>query len=318
MDVRHTKEELQAWREASNRRICQLDEERAHSHYQACVSWLQINDADQLAIFDTLFTEGDKYPGTCSWALQHRFVSSWLRREKGHALLWVQGMAGSGKSVLTTQISNFQRKSRCFVVQHHCAPSHASSTQYDQILKSLIMQLLRRSGDLLAFIYADCVLSKKEPSASTLEKIVRMIFEHCLSGDPEGLEYCWVIVDGLDSCDSDTQTKVLRLFRHITSKTSTSPHATVKALVASRSTPVILRETRQDRTVSLTKEAESLHDAIKQYAAQRVWSLKLKFHFFQMGHDAVQSIALKIADKSDGKLAKVLLLEEETHLRLRY
>ncbi|RYP13217.1 hypothetical protein DL765_006989 [Monosporascus sp. GIB2] len=273
-EARQTRQQIQAWRDESIAQIRRQDEERADSQYQSCISWFQANESDQLAIFDILLAEGEKYPGTCGWALKNHAISAWLRDEKNSPVLWVQGTAGSGKSVLAAQLENFQRKRGRFVIHHYCTPSYTSSMQHNQLLKSLLSQLLRRSEDLIAYIYADT--------------------------EPEGTGFCWIVIDGLDACDGETQARFLRSMSRIISRSSSAYGPTYKALIASRPSPTISQALRRERIISLTEERERLHDAIKQYSSQRLWSLKPRFHEFQMGQSCVEAIALKIAKKADG------------------
>ncbi|KAK3395303.1 hypothetical protein B0H63DRAFT_492213 [Podospora didyma] len=141
-----------AWRDDNEGKLAISGEEQTLSQYQSIVIWLKANDADQLAIHDVLRANGEKYPGTCSWVLKNQ------------------------------KVIDFLKVGTCFVVYHFCTYAYVSSTTYEQILKSLILQLVQKNGDLTAH-----------------------------------QENVWVVVDGLDECEADTPTRLVSLMNSASS-----------------------------------------------------------------------------------------------------
>lgn len=196
-EARQMRQDIRTWREESLDQVQSFEEEQAAKQYQSIASWLKMDESDQLAIFNSISAEGAKYPGTCSWILQNSTMRSWLSRTSDVPILWLQGTSGSGKSVISAQLVNFIKIAQSFIIYHFYTYSYASSTKYEQILRSLLMQLLRKDGEVIAHIYKECVLGKTLPNISALERLLQIMFAS-MSNEPAKTEYIWVILDGLD------------------------------------------------------------------------------------------------------------------------
>ncbi|KKP04433.1 NACHT domain-containing protein [Trichoderma harzianum] len=259
-ESKEMRQDIRRWREQSLEQVSSLDGEEAAKQYQSIISWLNMDESDQLAIFESISAEGRKHPGTCSWVLKNPKISSWLQSKPNTSVLWLQGTPGSGKSVISTQLVNFMQASNMFVIHHFCTYLYTSSTTYEQILKSLLMQLLRKDSDLVAHVYEEFVLGKKSPTVPALERLLQLLFKS-ISNEPSKAEYVWIILDGLDECELEKQARV---------------------------------------TISLSDEKVSLEEAIRQYASQRLQSLEQKFHQLHISPGEVDNIERAIAKKADG------------------
>jgi NB-ARC domain len=175
-EAQRMRRDIRTWREESLEQVSRLEEEHAAKQYQSIMSWLKMDESDQLAIFDSISAEGSKYPGTCGWTLKNPKVSAWLQCKPDTPILWLVGTPGFGKSVIATQLVNFIKGAKQFVIHHFCTYSYASSTMYEQILRSLLLQLLRKDGELVAHVYEECVLGKKSPTVSSLEQLLQTLF----------------------------------------------------------------------------------------------------------------------------------------------
>ncbi|KAL7916576.1 chromatin remodelling complex Rsc7/Swp82 subunit domain-containing protein [Trichoderma velutinum] len=298
-ESKEMRQDIRRWREESLEQVSKLDGEAATKQYQSIVSWLNMDESDQLAIFESTSTEGRKHPGTCSWVLKNRKISSWLQSKLDTPVLWLQGTPGSGKSVISTQLVSFMQSSNMFVIHHFCTYLYASSTTYEQILRSLFMQLLRKDADLVAHVYEEFVLGKKSPTISALERLLQVLFKS-ISNEPSKAEYVWVILDGLDECELEKQVRVVSLMNQITSDRSSSGNTTCKVLISSRTSSTLSNCLRKKQTISLTDEKICLEEAIRQYASQRLQSLGRKFHQLNISPGEVDNIEREIAKKADG------------------
>ncbi|KAF7553588.1 hypothetical protein G7Z17_g3478 [Cylindrodendrum hubeiense] len=172
-EAQKMRQEIRTWREESRTQVHKFEEEQTARQHESIASWLNVNESDQLAIFDSISAEGAEYPGTCEWILRNPKVRSWCQQKPDTAILWLQGTPGSGKSVLSAQLVNFMNAARSFVIRHFCTYLYATSTTYEQILKSMLIQLLRKDDDLVAHVYQQCVIGKKSPSPGVLEQLYR-------------------------------------------------------------------------------------------------------------------------------------------------
>jgi len=299
-EARKMRQDIRTWREESLDGLSLLEEEQAAKQYQSIMSWLKIDDSDQLAVFDSISVEGAKYPGTCGWTLQNAKVKSWLQRKPDTPILWLQGTPGSGKSVISTQLVNFMKVAKVFVIYHFCTYLYASSTMYEQILRSLLLQLLQKDGDLIAHVYNEYVLGRKSATVSALEQLLQTLVTST-SNEPNQTEYIWIILDGLDECESEKQARVVSLINQITSKSSLSGSTVCKVLVSSRASPILSNRLRKKQIISLTEEKECLEGAIREYASQRLRSLHRKFGQLEVGPIEIEEFKCGIAKKADGK-----------------
>ncbi|KAI6765229.1 hypothetical protein HG531_012328 [Fusarium graminearum] len=170
------RDDIRRWREESENRVRQEDNEHTAKQHGSIVSWLKVNDVDQLAIVDSISSEVEKYQGTCGWILQNKRIRSWADAKPNTPALWLKGSAGTGKSVLCTQLINFLKETK-FVIWHFCTYLYATSTMYEQILKSLLLQILRKDADLVAYVYKTCVMERKPPTTTVLEQLLQKLLE---------------------------------------------------------------------------------------------------------------------------------------------
>ncbi|KAH6855598.1 hypothetical protein B0I37DRAFT_424156 [Chaetomium sp. MPI-CAGE-AT-0009] len=143
---RQLRQDIRLWREKSLDKVHRLDEEHAAKQYKAIMSWLKADESEQLAIFESISAEGAKHPGTCGWILKTPKVSSWLQRKRETTILWLQGSPGTGKSVMSSQLINYMKAAKMFVIHHFCTYSYPSSTSYEQILSRPTSILANRLG----------------------------------------------------------------------------------------------------------------------------------------------------------------------------
>lgn len=300
-EARELRRDIRLWREQNDERVKSFEEEQAIKQYQSIMAWMNIDESDQLAILESIMAEGRNYPGTCAWILKNPKVSSWLQQRPESPILWLQGTPGSGKSVISTQLVTFMQTTKMFVMYHFCTYLYKSSTIYEQILRSLLMQLLRKDGDLVAHVYEEFVLGKKSPTVSALERLLQLLFKS-VSNEPSQTEYFWIILDGLDECEPDKQARVISLMNQVTShRSSSSGKAFCKVLISSRSSTTLSKWLRKKQKVSLSEEKHCLEGAIRLYASQRLQALEQRFRQLDIAPGELDDVELQIAKKADGK-----------------
>lgn len=277
LESKNMRQELRSWKEESLDKINILDKEQSAKEFQAIVSWLRVDESDQMAIFESYSSQGNKHPGTCSWILKNSKITSWIQRKPETPFIWLSGTAGSGKSVISTQIINFIRGARMNVLSHFCTYSSAASSEYDQILRSLLEQLLRQDADLATYVYKDYVLKKQSVKVSSLETLLQTLLTSS-SCDPSNINYIWIVL----------------------SRAAASGKIVCKVLVSSRSTPTLSRALRAKPSVSLTEEKAHLKKAIQEYAGQRLRSMHTRFEQLGISSHDIDAIGWQITGKADG------------------
>ncbi|KAG6358594.1 hypothetical protein INS49_012112 [Diaporthe citri] len=301
-EARQMRQDLLSWREQKLQEMSDEDEKQSAQEFRAIQSWLRMNECDQLAIFESTAGQGNRYPGTCQWILNNTKINSWLQESPQTPILWLSGIAGSGKSVISSQLVNFITSRNGIVLHHFCTNASVMSSEYDQVLKSLLEQLLRHDGDLTTNVYHEYVLKKQVAAVAILEQLLQTLL-NTSAEDPRQRGYIWIVVDGVDELrdhSPNSQARLLNFIKQIVSKTNASENATCKALISARPSTTISHVLRQKPTVSLTEEKKSLALAIQEYALQRLGSLGNRFEQLGLSALEIESFGQQISHKSDG------------------
>ena len=304
-EAKEMRESIDAWREDSKAILQSLDEKQSNKQFESIISWLKSDESDQLAIFEATSAEGHKYVGTSSWALSNQKIKAWLQQKPEPSVLWLQGTPGSGKSVLLTQLIRFMRTNNMFLIQHFCSHRYASSTTYEQILRSLLLQLLRKDDELVAHVYHDAVLGKQTPTVQALERLLYKLFT-MTSPEPRKTEFIWLVIDGLNECEIPKQSNIIGLVNQIMNKNSSSEQTVCKVLISSRPSSHISSRLRISQIISLTEEKISLKLAIRQYVSQRLQDFHEKLRQLELGRKEIEDIAVMITNKADGMPQRAL------------
>ncbi|KAF4984798.1 hypothetical protein FZEAL_89 [Fusarium zealandicum] len=297
IEAKQMRDKLDAWRKEALEKLEKEDQERTVAQFHAVVGWLKMDESVQLKIVEAIASEAEKSPGTCSWILRQPEIQSWMRDNRDNAFIVLRGRPGSGKSVLASQVINFLRSSdRSLVISHFCTYSYEESLDYEKILRSVLIQLIRLNADLVAHVYEVLILKKKLPSSQVLEGLLRVIFE-------AGSEQHYVIhliLDGIDECPKATQTKVVKMLERAVSASSSSDSTVCKVLLLGRDSVAATGKGKAKKTVSLSDEKSNLTEAIECYAAQRLGSLLPRFSEMKIDNEDIKILGRRIATKADG------------------
>ncbi|KDN69904.1 putative NACHT domain-containing protein [Colletotrichum sublineola] len=185
---------------------------------------------------------------------------------------------------------------KSLVVSHICTYSQAASTEYDQIIRSILLQLIQNDTDLVAYVYKEFILNKKPVTAQVIESLILEVIG-AISDNPSQTKYVHIVLDGLDECDKEKQPKVINLLERMISKAFTSASTICKVLVSSRIPSAVARKLKQKHIVSLSGEKKALEKAIAVYAAQRLRELKTRMNFKEF---ELKELELQLASKADG------------------
>ncbi|GAW23033.1 hypothetical protein ANO14919_125810 [Xylariales sp. No.14919] len=297
-EARQMRQEIRDWRQDNLDRIERLEKDETSKQYLSIASWLKVDDSEQQHIYDSLHSEGQSYPGTCAWALKNKSVQLFLQKKSAPQVLWLRGVAGSGKSVLSAELINFAGSAGYNTARFFCSRSHRSNS-YDQIIRSLFLQMLRKDSDLIAYVYRESVLSKVPPSSTTIERLFHKALMTLLKPAAQE-DYIWIFIDGVNECDVQTQTRIADLINLVTSNLIRSNGIICKVFVSSRALEVLSRKIRRKDQLSLTEEKSSLSEAIMQYTSQRLQELHVKLEQLSLTEREIADIHQSIVRKSDG------------------
>jgi hypothetical protein len=295
------RQEIRTWREESFNQV-KIDEERqAANEFRSILSWLKIDETEQIQIYETLSDEGTKFPGTCSWLPKHDKIKSWLQKKPESPLLWLHGNPGCGKSVIAAKLVDFLQASKCSLVHHFCTYTHNSSTKYDGILKSILQQLLLKSGELVTHVYQECIVGKKSPTTANVERLVEIMIT-TLSDEPRETQYMWLIIDGINECETAKQARLMNLMGQFSSIPSSTRGLVCKVLITTRPSPIVNKFFRKHPVIFLSDETSPLQSAIQMYVSQRLQSLDDRFRQLELEHEEIEEIEHLVSRKAGGKL----------------
>ncbi|KAI8687557.1 NACHT domain-containing protein [Fusarium keratoplasticum] len=210
LEAREMRKELESWKAESLERLAREEREQTARQVQGLITWLRLDDSDQIILQDSLASVSVNSPGTVDWVLKKSEVAAWLRPTPDTPFLWLQGGPGTGKSVIADGLLRFlDSQNNPLVIRHFCSYSQSSSTLYDQIIKALLLQSVRGDGDLVAHIYEEYVGSK-QATLPLLEKLLETSVE-VLSGGNKNQSPVYIVLDGLDECPPDKQRRLVRM-----------------------------------------------------------------------------------------------------------
>ncbi|KAF5675933.1 ankyrin repeat domain-containing protein [Fusarium denticulatum] len=138
-----------------------------------------------------------KLPGTCDWILDRTAFSRWLAGgSTNRKLLWVNGHAGFGKTILSAYLVDHLSSTLSAPVAHFFFSSdHGSRENPFLALRSWISQIVSQNDD--AFEHARQSWISDVDLLATRVTIITL-FKQLLRGIPG----CILIADGLDECTS--------------------------------------------------------------------------------------------------------------------
>ncbi len=278
------------------------EEEKASRQYWEIVAWLKVDQADQSLILDCIAEESQRFPGGCEWILKNDHMRHWLQKTPSTPFVWLQGKPGSGKSVMAAQILAFlHAASHSLVVSHFCTYSYASSTRYDLVLRSLLLQLIQGNEDLIAYVckLKDTEFAKRSVTPQALERLIRVLAQ-AVSKSPGETKYVHIVLDGLDECEDEKQGRLATLLEQLVLTTESSQSTICKVLLLTRPSGSLTRRFRKKTTISLAEQGEHVEKAIQSYARQKLGSLRQRFHQMDVGSTDIESMATTLARKADG------------------
>ncbi|EGR47804.1 uncharacterized protein TRIREDRAFT_35552, partial [Trichoderma reesei QM6a] len=175
-EAKEMREKLDDWRQQEMMKLTKEEEERTSTEFHAVLSVLRVDETRQINIFDNLVAEANQHPGSCGWILQQPKIKAWAKSGRDTQSAVLHGCVGSGKSVLAAQIASFLRSSEhSWVAAHFCTYLYPESTDYNSILRSLMVQMIRQDPELIALAYDWLVLKKKPPNCAVIEQLLRLL-----------------------------------------------------------------------------------------------------------------------------------------------
>ncbi|KAK4242978.1 vegetative incompatibility protein HET-E-1 [Corynascus novoguineensis] len=133
------------------------------------------------------------HEGSGQWFLDSATFNEWKHGSRRH--LWLYGLAGCGKTILsTTIVDHLQKMNDCFVLEFYFDFNDTVKQQVDGLSRSLLFQLYKFGShpEHLDNLYKSCQDGQRQPDGRTLLS--------CLHTMIKGSKAIFVILDALDEC----------------------------------------------------------------------------------------------------------------------
>lgn len=187
------------------------------------------------------------------------------------------------------------------VFHHFCTHKSAASSNYDQVLKSILQQVLREDAEWTSQVYNDFIIKNRPATVPALEQLLQTVLTSSF-GTLDSVKYIWIVLDGVDELCESMQMRLFSLIKHIAGKSSSNAVGVCcKLLISGRSSKTIAHALGKKPKVSLTDQKPDLNKAIEVYSRQRLELLGDRFEQLGIETPAMNDIGGTIAKKADGE-----------------
>ncbi|KAK8879908.1 zinc finger protein [Apiospora arundinis] len=153
-------------------------------------------------------------PGSGQWLLDNRSLKEWIDPHYPTIppLLWINGIPGAGKTVLSSLIVDALQNSypSSDILYFYCKHENYERNNYVSIGRCFLSQLLLKHKDMLVPYLYERFSSNPDPilsSIATIESLLNVALKNCT--------YAYIIIDGIDECGRDERRKITRWFRDL-------------------------------------------------------------------------------------------------------
>ncbi|KAL8631125.1 hypothetical protein Q9189_003159 [Teloschistes chrysophthalmus] len=206
----------------------------------------KITDAEQKRLLDTLAYVGDALFNSYENDRKHRMclkntriqilqeIMDWVADSSSHAIFWLKGLAGSGKSTIAATVASGLRAKFMPLATYFFRRGHGDLAHARKLIPTLVRQLSQCSAS-----YQQQVLSavEDEPglgqSASLRDQYEKLLIRPLrrMAPLPVNHDPLCIVMDALDECDEQHD---LRTLLRLLAGTDDIPTLRLKILVTSR------------------------------------------------------------------------------------
>ncbi|KAI1173029.1 hypothetical protein F4777DRAFT_601066 [Nemania sp. FL0916] len=280
------------------------ERERIQLQRQSVIAWLALDSLPQDDHREILLR--DCLQGSCDWIIKQQKVASWIEINSEMPVVWLYGKPG--KSVICASLVDALERKDISTFFYFC--KHHQADTLSQILKTLVLNIIKRNSDLTAIAFTEFVEKYHEPSLRTLRMM--LIGSRDKPGLLRGIPNCRIIIDGLDGCDPKEQKCIIEdLFQMVSVN---SKETNCKILISSRDvqqeiSSALRRKRKGISEVSLSEEHEALDYAIQSFVERRLKDFIEDRVSLQVEQNFVEEILHLMITKANGMFlwAKLVL-----------
>ena len=230
--------EMRKARDARRQADEDFERQRQSRMAQEVFGWLSAAEGSQEDHLHKLAE--DRQLGTCNWILVNDQVSPWVEDAHANAVLWMTGIPGAGKSILSGLIiENLQTRTKQITLYYFCGQKASGGDKCASVLRTLAVQLLRQDLDLAPLVHQGYLQKGAVLSASGMRSLLKELLGN--------VNTTHIVLDGLDECDYSAQKDILNSLLEIQKHAGDS----CRILVSSRDEPLIEKALHQKPHVAL-------------------------------------------------------------------
>ncbi|KAL9043378.1 MAG: hypothetical protein Q9214_003434, partial [Letrouitia sp. 1 TL-2023] len=247
-----------------------------------------------------LQNERKLYPGSTRWLFDTTQTSEWFRgSERSSQILWINGIPGAGKTFLFSSVIDeiIETLPNAQVIYFYCRYNEPRKTNLNDVLRSLIAQVLVLNPACLQYLYDNMIENIQHDPSSTnelcLELLENLVSQH---------DQLFIGVDGLDECGEPERQQILPMIHRLAQSTETLKN--VRIFLTSRKEKDIDISFRSTHRLEI--RPYHVGKVIEDYVRVRVRSLNEKF---SIPENLRKHIITDIATRSHGMflLARLIL-----------
>jgi hypothetical protein len=283
--------DFQDFRRETGKRFQAQVEHENFTKLHALYSWLRHTDIETDQHNYSVLRA--KYPGTGRWLLDNTTFMEWfnLQYPTIPPLLWICGMPGAGKTILTSLIiEEVQKiKPKPTVLFFYCKNGRPDRDNFHAIARSFLAQFIQQDKDLVQHFYKECydhgepVLTKP----SEVERLLAFAFENCKS--------VYIILDGLDECERENRKSIVGWFRNLVENLPPSEPERFRCLFVSQDDGYARKDF--EGLARIKVEVEDNKGDIEKYCQAESGSLQQKF---ELTDEEISSITTRVTESAGG------------------
>lgn len=171
---------------------------RDDDHYQRILRWLSAPDPST----NLNAALKRRHTGTGKWLLENQIYKNW-KAARG-SFLWLHGMPGCGKSILSSTIIEDLRQEMSqpdkIVMYFYFDFNDISKQHVDKMLRSLVVQLsctCPHVPEPLAILYKSCNKGSVQPYTNDIVEVLQALLKQ--------YHQVYIVLDALDECESRSE-----------------------------------------------------------------------------------------------------------------
>ncbi|KAF5690629.1 zinc C2H2-type DNA-binding protein [Fusarium denticulatum] len=273
-------------------------EENYRPQRLAVCHWLRpIDPAADQDLFSKVRAE---YQGTGRWLLDNEDFKEWFnpRYARIPPLLWLTGLPGSGKTIITSliveEVQNLSPRPR--VLFFYCKQSVPEHNTFLAIARSFILQLLNQDKSLLLYLHRKhCESNEAVLSSIPLaQEILNFLLSSCKNA--------YIIIDGLDECGREERKVITQWFRQVVESLPKNAPDRLRCLLVSQDDRIGVKDLLG--VAKITIEPKDNYQDVLVYSRVQAEELRRRFEFSE---EESSRIAVNVAESVKGRPGIFLL-----------